>query len=194
MSAVILCGTIFYKQTLALPQTQHSKSYKPSYDLGGVFDLTDTNGTTITQEELKNHFSLIYFGYSYCPDICPMGLSCITEVLELLKNDKDHVKAYFITIDPKRDTVKSLNVYKENFHPLLTMLTGTEEQIDKAVKAYKVYRQVSKDKSTTDYLLDHSSLIYVLDRQANVIQVFSHNQNPNDIFDFLKRQLAKKES
>jgi protein SCO1/2 len=98
--------------------------------LGGDFSLTDQHGKRRSIHEFKGKYMLIYFGYTYCPDICPMGLTNITKALKLLERNRDDVIPIFITVDPTRDTPENLQLYAQNFHPNYVMLTGTEAEIE----------------------------------------------------------------
>ena len=120
---------------------------------------------------------LVYFGYTYCPDICPTALQNISEALNILDCKAKEVQAIFITIDPNRDTINTINDYKKNFHPSFIMLTGNHKQIDEAKKSYKVYSSI---KNNYD-IIDHSSIIYLMDKSGNFIANFNHETPPKEI-------------
>jgi protein SCO1/2 len=145
-------------------------------DIGGPFTLTDHTGTPITEAALRDKVTLIYFGYSYCPDICPTDLQSIGETLDLLGSDLPDAQALFITVDPERDTVEHLAGYVSLFHPGIRGVTGTPEQIEAVKKAFRVYsKKVSAEEAgTTDYLVDHSAFIYLFDRRGHFVRVFGH--------------------
>lgn len=145
-------------------------------DIGGPFALTDHTGAPITEAALQGKVSLIYFGYSYCPDICPTDLQSIGETLDLLGNELPDAQALFVTVDPERDTPEHLAGYVSLFHPNLRGVTGTPDQIEAVKKEFRVYsKKVSAEEAgTTEYLVDHSAFIYLFDRQGHFVRVFGH--------------------
>lgn len=155
--------------------------------LGGSFKLVDHNGKTRTDADFKGKFQLIYFGYTFCPDICPAALSSMTQALKMIGKKAQHVTPIFITIDPSRDDVKLLATYVTNFHPSLIALTGSEEEVKSVKSHFKVYSVKVDDASSTDYLVDHSSIIYLMDRDGKFIAHFNHETPPTVIADTLKK-------
>jgi protein SCO1/2 len=132
----------------------------------------------------------MYFGYTFCPDICPLGLQNITEGLNQLGRDIDQIVPLFITIDPERDTVENLRVYATNWHPSFVMLTGTKQQLDPVFKSYKVYVAKAKPEGTmADYLMDHSALVYLLDRNGKFVDYFPHTTDPGEIAKIIQSHL-----
>ncbi|MCX7337725.1 MAG: SCO family protein [Alphaproteobacteria bacterium] len=165
---------------------------KPSHghaNIGGVFTLTDQYGNTRTNDEFRGKLMLVYFGYSYCPDICPLGLQNMSKAIDLLQKDRDQVVPIFITIDPKRDTVENLKLHASNFHPSFVMLTGPQDQIDGVSKAYRVYAATAPNDGTTDYLMDHSTMIYIMDRNGAFVQQFPHTVDPEVLAKVLQKCL-----
>lgn len=152
--------------------------------IGGTFNLTDQEGQSRTDADFKGKYMLVYFGYTFCPDICPTALYTISQALEKLGNKKveNNIVPLFISIDPERDTVDQLALYKTNFDPHFVMLTGTKDQVDQAVKAYRAYyTKATPDGTSSDYLMDHSSIIYVMDRQGRYVTSFNHETPAKDI-------------
>lgn len=159
--------------------------------IGGEFRLYDQQGNLRTASEFKGKYQLIYFGYSFCPDICPLGLQNMSGALNLLGRDLDDIVPIFITIDPERDTVENLKIYATNFHSKFLMLTGTQEQINSVLKSYKVYAAKAKpDGTMADYLMDHSTLIYLMDRQGHFLKSFQHTASPEELAKSLTTLLA----
>ena len=158
-----------------------------SPQLGGHFTLIDQNGKKRNEESFNGKFQLIYFGYTFCPDICPAALSTMTQALKMIGDKAENVTPIFITVDPTRDTVAQLASYAKNFHPNLVALSGSEQQVKEAKQAFKVYSAKVDDKSSTDYLIDHSSIIYLMDRQGQFIAHFNHETAPTVIADALKK-------
>ena len=144
----------------------------PTSTLGGSFILTDQNGETFDSRKV-NLKKLIYFGYTYCPDICPFDLLKISKIFENNPNLKNEIKPIFITVDPERDTIKKLKIFMENFDQSFSALTGSNEEIKKVLKKFKIYVKINKSSPIDkDYLIDHSSLIFLLDKNDNYIKFF----------------------
>lgn len=158
-------------------------------DIGGDFSLLDHNGNEFTQENLKGQFSLIYFGFTFCPDVCPTSLQKITHLLEDLRRYNIKVLPVFITLDPKRDTISALKSYLSNFHPEIIGLTGSDEQIRHVAEKYKVYYAISEDSKaqTNDadkgkyYMLDHSSFIYLMSPDGKYVAHFALHDQEQDM-------------
>ncbi|MBL9028923.1 MAG: SCO family protein [Caedimonas sp.] len=150
--------------------------------IGGSFRLIDHHGNPRTDADFKGKYVMVYFGYSFCPDICPAALTNMSEALAALKEKAEQVHSLFITIDPERDTIAHLARYIESFHPRFIALTGEPKQIEKVKKAYRVYGAKTKpDGTSTDYIMDHSSIIYVMDRQGRFIAHFNHATPPHEM-------------
>ena len=149
----------------------------PSASLGGSFILTDQHGKVFDSKKV-NLKKLLYFGYTYCPDICPFDLLRISKIFENNPNLKNEIKPVFITVDPERDTIKKLKIFMENFDESITALTGTNQQIKNVLRKFKIYVKMNKSSPVDDdYLIDHSSLIFLLDKNDRYIKLF----RPNDL-------------
>ncbi len=144
--------------------------------IGGPFSLTDHDGNAVTQQNFRGKFMLVMFGYTFCPDVCPMQLSTASEAIDGLGSESGKVVPVFITIDPERDTVEHLKEYVSYFHPNLVALTGTNEQIKAAAKSYRVYyaKANQNDADPEDYLMDHSAITYLMGPDGRFISHFSH--------------------
>ena len=139
--------------------------------IGGPFTLVATNGTAVTDATYRGKWMLIYFGYTFCPDACPTVLSNMSIAVELLPNEADKIQPLFITVDPRRDTREVLGEYLKSFDSRIIGLTGSEDQTAAAARAYRVY--IQSGTGGDDYLVDHSSFVYLMDplgRFAGVIQ------------------------
>lgn len=163
----------------------------PLDGIGGPFDLIDQDGKQCKSDDFKGKYLLVYFGYSYCPDVCPMALQHISEGLKGIKKDRDQIVPIFITLDPERDSISQLKIYSENYDPNIRFLTGPKEEIKKNVDTYKAYSKKINSPQTTEYLVDHSTLIYLLDRKGKIITFFPHTIAPSKLTDLLTRVLAK---
>ena len=143
--------------------------------IGGPFTLTDHTGKRVTEKDFAGKFLLVFFGYTFCPDVCPAELQVISAALDALGEKRKKVTPLFITIDPERDTVEQMNSYVSNFHEQLIGLTGSAEEIKAAAKAYRVYyHKVSDDASSTDYVMDHSSIVYLMSPKGEYLAHFSY--------------------
>lgn len=152
-------------------------------DVGGPFTLTDHTGATVTNEDFSGRPMLIYFGFTYCPDICPFSLQVMAAALDELPEDqRGQFQNVLITIDPERDTPDQLAMYVDSpaFPDNLVGLTGTPEQIAEVADDYRVvYRRVLEEGAPADtYTMDHTSLIYLMDRNGEFHSVFSHGTPP----------------
>jgi protein SCO1 len=131
--------------------------------VGGPFSLIDHTGKRVTDQDFRGRHMLVFFGYTFCPDICPSGLQVISAALDKLGPAADGLTPLFITIDPERDTPEKLAAYVKSFHPRLLGLTGTPAEVAAVVKAYRVYaRKVADEQHPKDYTMDHSSILYVM--------------------------------
>ncbi|MEM7446197.1 MAG: SCO family protein [Pseudomonadota bacterium] len=148
--------------------------------VGGPFTLVNHHGETVTDSDFADDYMLIYFGFTYCPDVCPTELSVVSAAVEQLEAP-DEVVPIFITVDPERDTPEALADYVTLFHPRMVGLTGTEEQVAEAARAYRVFYQRVESQEFEDYLMDHSSFIYFVDRQGTARLVFPYGTGAADI-------------
>jgi len=158
--------------------------------IGGPFELVDQKGRAVTERDLQGRLALVYFGFTYCPDVCPTDLQGITAALDLLAADAAKVQPVFITIDPERDTVAQMGSYIEHFHPSFLALTGTPAQVATAAKAYRVYYARAKSDSTTEYLMDHSAFVYLMDREGRYLRHFAPNTPPEAMAAAIREHLG----
>lgn len=157
-------------------------------NLGDPFRLTDQFGKIRTDDEFRGKFMLVYFGYTFCPDVCPLGLQNITAGLAQLGRDIEKVVPIFITIDPARDTVENLQIYAQSWHSSFVMLTGEKSEIDPVLKAYKVYAVKAKpDGTMADYLMDHSALVYLMDPTGKLVDYFPHTTEPDEMARIIRK-------
>ncbi len=140
-------------------------------DIGGPFELLNTKGETVTDADVITEPSLVYFGYTFCPDVCPFDVSRNADAIDILLEQGVNATPVFITIDPERDTVDILSDYEENIHERLIALTGSAEQISAASKAYKTYYKAQYD-GTDEYLVDHSTFTYLVLPETGFAEFF----------------------
>ena len=145
--------------------------------IGGPFQLTDQNGAVVTEKDLQGRPTLIFFGFTHCPDICPTSLFEISEILRAMGKDADRVNAYFISVDPERDNVQAMKDYLSSFDPHLKGLTGDPAAVQKVIAEYRVYAKKVPLKDG-DYTMDHTALIYLMDRDGRFVSPFNVNRKP----------------
>lgn len=159
--------------------------------IGGPFELTSHDGKRVRDAKYRGKLMLVYFGFTYCPDICPAGLQVISAALDNIGAQSDKVAPLFITVDPERDTPEQLKSYVSSFHPSLTGLTGSAEDISAAAKAYRVYYRKAQDPSLSEYTMDHTSFVYLMDDKGDFITHFPHAVTPDKLAARLKAELEK---
>ncbi|CAG8981681.1 hypothetical protein HYALB_00006553 [Hymenoscyphus albidus] len=154
--------------------------------VGGEFELVDQKGRKFGSEDMRGRYSLVYFGFSHCPDICPEELDKMSQMIDLVtssprsqKNTLPPLLPIFITCDPARDTPAVLDAYLSEFHPSLVGLTGTWEQIKDVCKKYRVYFSTPPDvKKGQDYLVDHSIYFYLMDPEGDFVEAIGRQHSP----------------
>jgi protein SCO1/2 len=140
--------------------------------IGGPFRLTDQNGRTVSDQDLKGHPFLVFFGFTHCPDVCPTTLFEVSEILRSLGPDANGTRALFITVDPERDTPAVMKDYLSNFDPHLSGLTGDPTAVAAVAKAYRVYyKKVPLDQG--GYTMDHTAIVYLMDRNGRFVAPFN---------------------
>jgi protein SCO1/2 len=158
--------------------------------IGGPFTLTDQHGEQVTEQDFAGRFMLIYFGYTFCPDICPTSLTVMTAALDRLPADQAaQVVPILITVDPARDTVEQLAAYAPLFHPRLVALTGSEEQVRQAARAYRVYYHVPEEGGDA-YLVDHSTFVYLMGPDGGYRTHFAIDASPEAMAAAIGEEIA----
>jgi protein SCO1/2 len=159
--------------------------------IGGAFTLIDTTGKTVTEKDFRDKYLLLYFGYTYCPDICPTTMATITDALAALGEQAAQTQPVFVTIDPERDTPPVLADYIARFSPRWQALTGTEAQLAAVEKSYHVYAaKHSTGPGPGDYLMDHSSIVYLMGPDGKFRALIDTEQPIEDVTANVRRQLA----
>src|SRR5215813_2955746 len=156
--------------------------------IGGPFQLTDQGGATVTEKDLQGRPTLIFFGFTHCPDVCPTSLFEMSEVLRAMGKDADRVNAYFISVDPERDTPSTMKDYLSSFDPHLEGLSGGPAETTKVLTSYRVYAKKVPTKDG-DYTMDHTALIYLMDRDGRFVSPFNLKRTPEEAAADLKRYL-----
>jgi len=151
-------------------------------NIGGPFELVDHTGKTVSDKDFTGSYLLVYFGYSFCPDICPTSLYTMVSVLEQTPETvQKKVVPVFITVDPERDTVDVMKDYVSLFAENMVGLTGSKEQIEAVKKAYRVYGAKSGDTTGDAYLMDHSSYYYLIDTNGKTVDMMGHDTTAEEI-------------
>jgi protein SCO1/2 len=156
--------------------------------IGGPFQLTDQAGRIVTEKDLQGRPTLVFFGFTHCPDVCPTSLFEISEVLKAMGKDADRVNAYFVSVDPERDTHEAMKDYLSSFDPHLKGLTGDPGAVAKVISGFRVYARKVPLKDG-DYTMDHTALIYLMDRDGRFVAPFNLKRTPEDAAADLKRYL-----
>jgi cytochrome oxidase Cu insertion factor (SCO1/SenC/PrrC family) len=158
--------------------------------VGGPFTLTDQNGRLRNDTEFRGKLMIVYFGYTYCPDVCPADLMAITQALDALGSNAAQVQPLFITIDPERDT-KLLADYVTAFHHSLIGLTGSAEEIRKVANSYKAFYTAVRDERTGGYSVDHAGVIYLMGRNGEYLGFMPPQTSPERLTEILRKHLAQ---
>lgn len=146
--------------------------------LGGPFTLTDHTGREVTERDFAGRFLLVYFGFTYCPDVCPTELGTMAAAIDAMGAAGERVTPVLVTIDPERDTPAQLADYVSRFHPRMLGLTGTPQQVAQVARAYRVYYARARPRDAGDYLMDHSSFTYLVGPDGRVRQLFRPEMPP----------------
>ncbi len=158
--------------------------------IGGAFALTDQAGRARTDRDFRGKYLLVYFGFTFCPDVCPTDLQAIGLAMDQLGARADAVQPLFITLDPARDTVAQLAQYVPLFHPKLIGLTGSDHAIAAAADAYRVYyKHVAFGKDPSDYTVDHSGFVYLVDPEATYLGFFPPGTSGERMVEMIKPHL-----
>lgn len=150
--------------------------------IGGPFELVGGDGKTVTDRDFRGHWMLVYFGYTFCPDVCPTTLTQVAAALDLLGADSDKLRAVFITIDPKRDNQAVVKKYVAAFSPRLVGLTGTPAQIEAAEAGYRVFAAEHRTGAGEgDYTMDHSSILYLVNPRGEFVAPLSAEADATEL-------------
>jgi protein SCO1/2 len=157
--------------------------------VGGPFMLTDMNGRLRSDSEFRGKLMIVYFGYTFCPDVCPADLMAITQALDALGKEADGIQPIFITIDPERDNAVMAE-YLRAFHPSFIGLTGTPEEIRRIANSYKAFYARIAAPRTSEYSIDHSGVIYLVGRDGKYLGFMPPQTAPDRLTDILRKYLA----
>ncbi|HEY7245883.1 MAG TPA: SCO family protein [Xanthobacteraceae bacterium] len=189
ISAAFLAGLFLcFGVVLVVSSRMSSPVAQQIAAVGGPFKLIDQHGKVLSDEDLKGHPFLVFFGFTHCPDVCPTTLFEVSEILRTLGPDADRTRAVFITVDPERDTPAVMKDYLSSFDPHLSGLTGDPAEIAKVAKAYRVYyKKVPLDGG--EYTMDHTAIVYLMDKQGRFVSPFSLKRSADAAAADLRRYL-----
>ncbi len=160
--------------------------------IGGPFTLTAHDGRTVSDTDFQGKYRLVFFGYTFCPDICPTELQTIAQAMDQMGDSGADVQPLFITIDPARDTPPVLAEYVALFHPSIIGLTGTADQIAAVAKEYRVYYARSQgEPDPTQYLMDHSTFSYLMAPDGSFVTVFAKDTTPEQMVEAIAAHRAR---
>lgn len=189
IGAMIISFAFLNMQNSAESTYQSPRAISGS-SIGGGFSLIDEDGEVFTDQDLKRPYRLIYFGFTYCPAICPTELAKTVKAFNQLPEEiQENIDLVFITIDPERDTPEVMKQYTDMFHPRLIGLSGDQDQIDALLKQYKVYAARVQDESMSDYTMDHSSYIYLFNNDNQLRAMYRMSDDAQFMADDLSKIL-----
>lgn len=159
--------------------------------IGGPFNLVNHDGKRVTEKDFKGKWTLVYFGFTHCPDICPDELLKLAAAIDKIKEKAGiDIVPVFISVDPERDTIEQVREYVKEFHPKLVGLTGTPDEIKKVARAYRVYYMKTAEEDS-DYLVDHSIVMYLMDPNMEFVKFFGKNNDVNSLTDGVIKEISQ---
>jgi protein SCO1/2 len=185
--ALVAAGALWHLGDLRAHNTVESVPTGETVTLGGPFSLTDQNGIVRTEKDYRGKYTLVFFGYTYCPDVCPTTLAVMSAALDKLGAQANRIVPLFITVDPKRDTPEKLKSYLSSF-PRFVGLTGDTKDIAAVAKEYRVYYREHPAENGGEYTVDHSGVVYLMDPGGAFIANYSLETSP----EAMAADLAKK--
>ena len=185
--ACLFCGNVVAAERQSAAQMMDDLMYGRG-SIGGPFTLTDQNGKRRSDAEFRGKLMIVYFGYTWCPDVCPADLMTITQALDNLGVAAEGVQPIFITIDPERDA-NVLADYVSAFHHSLIGLTGSADEIQKIADAYKAFYVKVPDERSGGYSIDHSGVIYLMGRNGEYLGFMPPQTDPGRLTEILRKNL-----
>lgn len=161
--------------------------------LGGEFELKNTKGETVTDKILNGQWSILYFGFTHCPDVCPDELEKVVAAVNMVDSTAaiPNLKPIFITVDPDRDTENVVQQYVEEFSPKILGLTGTNEQVDRACKAFRIYYSAGPKDEDNDYIVDHSIITYLVNPDGKVTDYFGKSKTAKEVAAAVEKRMRQ---
>jgi protein SCO1/2 len=188
LAAFVAAGTLWYLGDLRAHNGIASVATGETVTLGGPFSLTDQNRMLRTEKDFRGKYTLVFFGYTYCPDVCPATLAIMAAALDKMGSRSDRIVPIFITVDPKRDTPDKIKAYLSSFGSRFVGLTGEPDAIADVAKEYRVYYKEHPAENGGAYTVDHSGVVYLMDPNGKFIANYSLDTSPDRLAaDLLKR-------
>ncbi len=182
ISSLLLVATVFLINILFVqPASFRGTAYDSPFPIAPDFILTDAKGQPFILNENEGKIILLFFGYTYCPDVCPTTLSELKLVMEKLGNNAGNVRVVFISVDPGRDTSEYMQKYVERFNPAFIGLSGTEEELEPVWNQYGIFREVVAGTSDANYVVNHTARVFLIDSKGNLRLSFGFQTPPEDI-------------
>ncbi|MBE0672291.1 MAG: SCO family protein [Anaerolineales bacterium] len=180
-SLLVIVAAIALNILFVKPASFRGTAYADPVPSAFEFTLTSSEGSPFQLSDNRGKITLLFFGYTYCPDICPTTLAELKLVMELLKSDADEVQVVFISVDPGRDTSEKVQKYVERFNPTFIGLSGTEEELAPIWNSYGVFREVVEGTSETNYIINHTARVILIDKAGNMRLSYGFQTPPEDI-------------
>jgi protein SCO1/2 len=183
----VVSGVLVYKQTAG--NSNSGALIEPLASIGGPFELVDGTGATVTEKTFAGKPTVLFFGFTFCPDVCPTTLSELQGWMSQLGPDAAKLNYAFVTVDPERDTPEIMRDYVWAFDKRIVPLSGSREQVDAMLKAYRVYsKKVPLDDG--DYTMDHSAAIYLMDADNKFVGTIAYQENEETALGKLRKLIA----
>jgi len=191
--AAALIATVFAVYSQLERQNTATRQLDASLQFGGDFQMVDDEGMPVTQQDILGKPTVMFFGFTYCPDVCPTTLADLSDLIEKLGSDADKLNYMFVSVDPERDTPEKMHQYLSYFDERIRGLTGTPEQLAAMAKAYGVYyKKVPLDGGS--YTMDHTASVYLLNSQGGFVGTISFQENQTVALGKLQHLIEKAES
>ena len=190
IAAILLAGGVFIVVRPPAGIESSGVSVPGGVSVGGPFALTDQHGAAVTDASYRGRWMLVYFGYTFCPDVCPTELQTIAGALDKLGPQASQIAPLFVTVDPERDTAAALADYVKLFDDRIVGLTGTPDQIAAVARAYRVYYAKATSKDSSPYLMDHSSFMYLMGPDGKFRALFRQGMSPQALADAIHTQMS----
>ena len=198
-AALAICAALWVTQAPAQSEVRRAEAAQFMNELmtgkaaiGAPFTLTNQHGKRVSLADFRGKVVLLYFGYTFCPDVCPTDLLIIAQTVKSLGKSGDQVQPIFVTLDPARDTRELLRGYVAAFHPRIVALTGSEAEVRRIATAYKVYYEKVTPPNSTTYFIDHTAYTFLLDRRGKYVLFFPPGTQPKRMTAMVRDELAVK--